>query len=232
MKAAILIHAAFEKPGAIQSWCEARDIKLAEIHSYKGEKLKDVDAFDILFVMGGPQSPREYVQYPYLSLEMDLIKKAIEEKKFVFGVCLGAQLIAEALGEITERSPEREVGVFPIHLTQQGVEDSLFKSIPDRFNVAHWHQDMPGLPVGSVVLATSPGCPRQIIRFNERTIGTQCHFELTSDLVKEMADHCHNDLNHGPYIQNLSDFVNADFDAINKVLFTLLDRFVDDHVEK
>lgn len=232
MKAVILIHASFEKPGAIQTWCDHHGIAVSEVHSYKGEKSPEIDAFDILFVMGGPQSPREFIQYPYLSDEIELIKASIQANKFVFGVCLGVQLIAEALGALTERSPKREVGVFPISLTSHGTLDPLFESFPDIFDVAHWHQDMPGLPDEAVVLATSPGCPRQIVRFNQRTLGTQCHLELTRELVKEMANHCQNDLNHGSYIQRLEDFVNADFDTINKKLYKLLDRFIDPKLEK
>lgn len=77
--------------------------------------------------MGGPQSPLALAKDPYLKDEIDLIKKAIHADKGVLGFCLGAQLIGEALGGRTESSPEKEIGVYPISLTSEGLQDDLFK---------------------------------------------------------------------------------------------------------
>ncbi|MBX9697674.1 MAG: GMP synthase [Alphaproteobacteria bacterium] len=227
MKAVALIHAHFEKPGAISTWCEARSIPLVEVHTYRGESLPPHEDFDLLFIMGGPQSVRECDEFPYLRDEILFIQGAIARDKFIFGVCLGAQLIAEALGAATERSPHKEVGVFDVIVTEEGAHDPLLQDAPRSFPVSHWHQDMPGMPVGATILGRSEGCPRQIIRFRTRLLGTQCHFELTPSLIQEMATHCPHDLTPSLYVQDLERFLNHDFDEINMRLFSLLDRFIE-----
>src|SRR3546814_5089581 len=95
--------------------------------------------------MGGPQSPLALEEAPYLKDEIELIRKAIHAEKLVIGFCLGAQLIGEALGGKTERSPEREIGIYPVSLTPEGLKDDLFRDFSEIFNVIHWHNDMPGL---------------------------------------------------------------------------------------
>jgi GMP synthase (glutamine-hydrolysing) len=73
-------------------------------------------------------------------------------------------MIGEALGASYEHSPNREIGVFPITLTEEGKNDTIVGKFPGTFPVGHWHGDMPGLTPNAAVLATSEGCPRQIVR--------------------------------------------------------------------
>jgi len=124
MRILFVTHADFEKPGYIQTWAKKNGHTTREVQTFKGEQLPSVSAFDFLVVMGGPQSPLEIEDAPYLYDEIELIKKAINENKYIIGVCLGAQLIGEALGAKTERSPHREIGAFPLELTDAAA--SLF----------------------------------------------------------------------------------------------------------
>src|ERR1700736_22997 len=87
--------------------------------------------------------------YPYLSDEINLISAVIRQNKPIVGFCLGSQLIAEALGARTRKSPDKEVGIFPVHLTDDGQRDPILKSFPTKFEVLHWHHDMPGIPDGA-----------------------------------------------------------------------------------
>src|SRR5579862_1536272 len=181
MRIHIIIHASFEKPGVIETWATHKGHTISYTHTYLGEQLPDSSQIDFLIIMGGPQSPLELDKYPYLRDEMALTKLIINQKKVVLGICLGAQIIGESLGAKTERSPNKEIGVFPIHLTTEGNQDFIFKQFPESFDVMHWHNDMPGVPAGSTILAYSEGCPRQVIRYNERVYGLQCHMcQLTS----------------------------------------------------
>ncbi|STD27438.1 glutamine amidotransferase [Enterobacter asburiae] len=91
--------------------------------------------------------------------EMRLIGRAIEAGKTVIGVCLGSQLIGEALGAAFCHSPEKEIGKFPVRLTDAGKANPLFKDFGHELNVGHWHNDMPGLTPQAKVLAYSEGCP-------------------------------------------------------------------------
>ena len=84
---------------------------------------------------------------------------------------MGAQLIGEAFGAKTARIPEKEVGVYPINLADEASNDSLLQGLPSSFSVIHWHNDMPGFAETSVLLASSLGCPRQIVRYKDNVYG-------------------------------------------------------------
>lgn len=221
-----ILHAQFEKIGIIEDWAQRHRYVLTGSCPFEGQPLPDVSEFDILIVMGGPQSSVHLDRFPYLQDEILMISKAIAYHKIVIGFCLGAQLIGEALGAKASRSPEKEVGIFPIELTKEGKSDPIFAGFSDTFEVFHWHNDMPGLPKDAVVLAQSEGCPRQIIRFGKWTYGFQCHLETTIANAKEMIANCGEDLKTGRFIQTAEQILQADFPRINHRLITLLDRMV------
>lgn len=232
MKVHFIIHESFEAPAAIAQWAKQRQHEISFSHVYQGRLLPDsADAFDFLVVMGGPQSPSTSLEEcPHFDAkkEIELIQDARDRQKLILGICLGAQLMGEAFGEKCERSPNREVGIFPIYLTDGAKSDHLFKHFPDEFSVGHWHGDMPGLPEDAIVLATSEGCPRQIIRFNERSYGFQCHLEFTRTAVSTLIQNNQQDLDISdalPYIQTSEVLLNHDYDLMNQLLFDFLDRF-------
>lgn len=224
MRIQFVIHADFEQPAAIQEWAEHKQFEIEFSYPFKGEDLFPLEAFDWLVVMGGPQSPLELEQYPYLEDEMDLIKKAIEADKVVLGFCLGAQLIGAALGGITEKSPHKEVGVFPIQFTEEGKKDPLLHNLANKLPVAHWHNDMPGLTKDAKILAFSEGCPRQIIRFGSKVYGFQCHPEMTFDSMTKMMVHCSEDLVPSKYVQSKEQILKWNYTEMNKFLFNFLDQ--------
>lgn len=226
MKIHVILHASFETAGCIESWAYENNHSLSFTHSYLDQALPSINNFDFLIVMGGPQSPREQDIYAYLAKEIDLIRDAIRGNKYVMGFCLGAQLIGEALGEVTLRSPEKEVGIWPITLTEDGKRDPLFEGFDDSFDVIHWHNDMPGIPEGSVVIASSPGCPHQAFRYNKRVYGFQFHMEITQDNARIMCDCCPDDLKPSKFTQSKEDILGSDLSAINQKLNLILDRFV------
>ncbi len=174
-----ITHADFESPGIIESWADQAGYHFEIKRPYRGETLPEISHFDILIVMGGPQSPLAIEKYPYLAAEIKIIKDAIKQHKKIIGFCLGAQLIGEALGAQTERSPEKEVGVYPIMLTAEAISDPLLQDLPSTFPVIHWHNDMPGMTAEATLLAYSAGCPQQIIRYAPFIYGFQCHLEIT-----------------------------------------------------
>src|SRR3990167_9502868 len=137
-------HADFETPSVIENWARDRGHNFTICRPYKGDTPFAHPNFDCLIIMGGPQSPREIEKDPYLKDEIQVIQQAIQDDKIVLGFCLGAQLIGEALGAKTERSPEKEIGVYPITLTNEGLGDPLLQGLSSQFPVIHWHNDMPG----------------------------------------------------------------------------------------
>src|SRR5262245_61227344 len=105
-----IMHADFETPGVIEQWAHENDHHFSLCKPYKGESCLKIQEYDLLIIMGGPQSPLEIEKDPYLKDEITLIQSAISHNKIILGFCLGAQLIGEASGAKTQRSPEKEVG--------------------------------------------------------------------------------------------------------------------------
>lgn len=224
MKILCIKHATFEQPGSIDAWAKNNGHDLIEIMPFDGDKLPNVHDYDMLVIMGGPQSPLKTDEYPYLRHEIDFIEMAIDENKPILGVCLGAQLIGVALGERAEHSPEREIGVFPVSVTEDGKKDPVFSQFPETFDVFHWHNDMTGIDDAMTVLATSAGCPRQAFRYGDRVYGVQCHLEVTQHLIEELIGHCKEDLKPGKYVKSLDELRGIDCTATNKLMDTLLDH--------
>lgn len=222
-----ILHADFEKPGSIDSWVTKKGYTSSTTSPYKGELLPSNDNFDFLIIMGGPQSPTNLIEFPYLKDEIGFTKKAIEKNKSILGICLGAQIIGEALGAKTDRSPHKEVGAFPISLTPDGLHDPIFKHFPKQFEAMHWHNDMPGVPNGAIILAESLGCPRQVVRYSDKIYGLQCHLEMTPELVKGMLDHCKEDLQPSLYTQKSEHMLATDFSDINEKLHFILDKITE-----
>lgn len=233
MKIHIVMHESFEGPAAIAAWAEKNKHDVAYTRLYDGGKLpKNCDGFDFLVVMGGPQSPAttsEECPYFDAKQEISFIKKSIDAGKIVLGVCLGAQLIGEAVGARFEHSPNREIGVFEVELAGDAKTDPVFSKFPKKFLVGHWHGDMPGLTPSSKVLAASKGCPRQIVRYAPKVYGFQCHMEFTKDAIEGMISHNGHELEAGknlPYVQNKEELRKQDYGSMNRLLFSFLDHIV------
>ena len=231
MKAHIVMHESFEAPAAIEDWCKKNNVSISFTRLYDGDSLpKNVDEFDCLFVMGGPQSPATTIsESPHFDskAEIEFISKAVSKDKFVLGICLGAQLTGEALGAKFEHSPNREIGVFNINLTDDGKKDDVFSKFPETFPVGHWHGDMPGLTKESKILAFSKGCPRQIVRYSPKIYGFQCHFEFTPDAIKGMIQNSTEELEQYtslPFVERIEELRAHNYEPINKLLFTFLDH--------
>ena len=228
-----IIHEHFEAPGAYEIWGKNRGCSMSYSRVYQGDPLpEDLQSTDLLIIMGGPQSPATTLQEcPWFDAqaEMRLIGRAIEAGKTVIGVCLGSQLIGEALGAAFCHSPEKEIGKFPVRLTDAGKANPLFEDFGHELNVGHWHNDMPGLTPQAKVLAYSEGCPRQIVQYGERVYGFQCHMELTPEVVELLIEHSQNDLRRAAefrFVETAEKLRSHDYQEMNQVLFSFLDKLV------
>ena len=226
-----IIHEHFEAPGAYEIWGKSRGCSLSYTRVYQGDPLpEELGGTDLLIIMGGPQSPattREECPWFDAQAEKALISRAIEEGKTVIGVCLGSQLIGEALGAAFCHSPEKEIGKFPVRLTDAGKANPLFEGFGSVLNVGHWHNDMPGLTPQAKVLAYSEGCPRQIVQYSERVYGFQCHMELTPEVVELLIEHSQNDLRRAGefrFVETAEKLRSHDYREMNQVLFAFLDK--------
>lgn len=230
MKIHIIMHESFESPAAILLWAKKNGHEVNYTKLHEGDIFHDECNFDFLVIMGGPQSPATTLaECPHFDAEKEtaFVKKAIEQNKILLGVCLGAQFIGEALGAKFDHSPNREIGVFPLTLTEDGKLDPIFSTFPEKFMVGHWHGDMPGLTAESKILATSEGCPRQIVRYSPKTYGFQCHFEFTPEAIEDMIKnnaHELEDYKSRPYIETADQLRSHDYTEMNNFLFNFLDK--------
>jgi|HubBroStandDraft_6_1064221.scaffolds.fasta_scaffold09810_2 GMP synthase (glutamine-hydrolysing) len=142
-----------------------------------------------LIVMGGPMGVYQTDRYPWLRDEMHLIEDAMKSNLPVLGVCLGAQILAAALGAKVERNPNgKEIGWHPIRLSDSAKDDRLMRGLPATMTPFHWHGDIFELPPGATSLASSDKTPCQAFRHGDKVYGLQFHFEVTGEGVAAMAD--------------------------------------------
>lgn len=238
MKVHFVVHESFEAPGAYETWVRERGHEAAYSRVYAQERLpQSIEDIDLLVVMGGPQSPsttQDECPHFNAAAECELIAKCAAAGKAVVGVCLGAQLMGEALGGHHECSPEKEIGKFPITLTSQGKSNGKFAHFGETLSVGHWHSDMPGLTRNAKILAYSEGCPRQIVEYGDLVYGFQCHMEFTPEVVELLIAASQRELaalKTHRFVQQPDALRANNFDAMNQMLFGFLDQLMKHYAE-
>ena len=236
MNVHFIVHESFEAPGAYETWVKARGHKASYSRVYANQHLPaDSSHFDLLVVLGGPQDPATpLTQCPHFdaAAECRLIQQTIAAGKAVVGVCLGSQLIGEALGAGFDHSPEKEIGKFPIRLTPEGKANDKVAHFGEVLQVGHWHNDMPGLTAEAKVLATSEGCPRQIVEYSPLVYGFQCHMEFTSEVVELLIAACEDELaslTDRRFVQQPAALRANHWDEMNQKLYVFLDKLVEEY---
>lgn len=211
MRAHYLQHVPFETPGSILTWLAHQGASVASTRLFEPHTLPGVDDFDLLVVMGGPMSVNDEAEYPWLAAEKRFVSDAIDRGRAVVGVCLGAQVIASALGCRVYRNREREIGWFPIRGTEVPPPQSRAEALPpqksalrwpDELSVFHWHGETFDLPAGARLLASSDGCVNQAFQIGDRVIGLQFHLEATPNTLTAMVEHCRDELTPDRYVQS------------------------------
>ena len=237
MKVHFVLHETFEVPGAYLKWALERGHHITSTKVYEKESLPEtIDGIDFLIVMGGPQSPDEdREKFPYYDpkAEIAFMKEAIAAEIYIVGVCLGAQLLSVAYGAKYEHSPEREIGVYPVTLTMQGLTDPHVSLFGETLETGHWHGDMPGLTEDAVVLATSQGCPRQIIRFSPKHYAFQAHLEFNPEAVELLIaadgeEVLEDQSQKLTFVQNPEVIRAYDYKEMNANLYKFLDSLVNE----
>lgn len=234
MNVHFVVHEAFEAPGAYEAWAQDRGYQTTYSRVYAGDPLpQSAAAHDFLIVMGGPQDPATTTaECPHFdaAAEQALIAKFVAAGKPVVGICLGSQLIGEALGAKFEHSPEKEIGKFPITLTAAGRQNPKFTHFGDVLEVGHWHNDMPGLTSSATVIATSEGCPRQIVEYTPLVYGFQCHMELTPAVIELLIAASEDELaalKERRFVQQPDVLRAHSYEEMNQKLYGFLDKLME-----
>jgi GMP synthase-like glutamine amidotransferase len=178
MKVVAIQHVPTEPMGYIEDILKEKGIEYEYVKVYETNEVNIVDATHIV-IMGGPMGVYEEKEYPFLAQEKELIRHAIKSGIPILGVCLGAQLIASALGKDVYPY-KRELGWFEVKKYE---DDEVVRDLPDKLIVFQWHNDTFDLPDGAKLLYIGDEVRNQAFRF-EKAIGLQFHLEMTPELVK------------------------------------------------
>jgi GMP synthase-like glutamine amidotransferase len=186
MRVLVLQHIACEPPGVFEDVLAERAHQLVRVELDEGEPLP-AGSWDAIVAMGGPMSVNDESEHPWLVAEKAEIAAHVRAGRPFWGSCLGAQLLAAALGARVYAGPAPEVGVLAVELTAEGLDDPVLGPLPPAIDTLQWHGDTFDLPQGAVLLASSPAYRNQAYRVGETAYAVQFHVEVTDEMGIEWA---------------------------------------------
>lgn len=187
----VIRHLAFEDLASFTSVMQANAYQINYIEAaYDEMSLLDALSDDLLIILGGPISVNDTALFPFIEAEINLLKRRLAADKPTLGICLGAQLIAAALGAKVFSGKEKEIGWFPLTLTAAGEQSALRYISAEHCNMLHWHGETFTLPDNAVLLASSEKYPNQAFGYGNNVLALQFHPEITQrDMEKWFIGH-------------------------------------------
>ena len=229
MSVLILKNISAEGPGTIEDYLHLKEIPSTIVDLCKGESLPDATSFDTLIMLGGPMSVNDEISY--IRKEEELVRDFASVGKKILGVCLGAQIMAKALGAKVYKGPAPEVGWLDIILCEEGLRDSLMLSMtgnPDageigkKAKVFHWHGETFDIPHGASRLASSDLYPNQAFRYG-RGYALQFHIEVSEQIIYDWMSGEKIDMS------NLRVETGRNYDMYHKRAFAFYEKFFNTH---
>jgi GMP synthase-like glutamine amidotransferase len=224
VRAHYLQHVPFEGLGSIEPWLEAAGCRITSTRFFDSPRLPEPEAVDFVIAMGGPMSVNDEDAHPWLVPEKRFIRECVAAGKPVLGVCLGAQLIADAMGARVFPNREKEIGWFPVQAATPASGGAGFR-FPSSVKVFHWHGETFDLPAGAVRLAQSAACENQAFQLGPSVIGLQFHLETTPETAREIVSHCRAELQPSTYVQSEAQILSVKTEAyavINRLMAEVL----------
>jgi GMP synthase-like glutamine amidotransferase len=223
MRVHVLQHVPFEGLGSIEVWLSQRGARVTSTRFFDGAPLPALTGLDLIIALGGPMSVNAEEEHPWLREEKRFLADAVASNLSVLGICLGAQLIAGALGSRVYPNAEREIGWFSVFA--EPAAPGVF-AFPTRTKVFHWHGETFDLPRGAVHLARSAACCNQAFQMGRRVMGLQFHLETTPASADSIIRHCGAELVPQRYVQTeaaLRGVPAAKYAEINALMIRVLD---------
>ena len=227
MRAHYLQHVSYEGLGSIEPWLRAAGYQVTHTRFFESLKLPKLHEIDLLIAMGGAMSVNDEQEFPWLVHEKQFIRRAIEAGTSVLGICLGAQLIANAMGSRVHPNDGREIGWFSIRAVPTSAGPAF--RFPPSVEVFHWHGETFELPLGAVHLASSEGCENQAFQLDRSVIGLQFHLETTPASAHDIVSHCQAELTPSKYVQSKNHILAAtpkQYRVINNLMADVLSYLV------
>lgn len=228
MRILLLQHDPLDGPGALLEWAEARGHTVAVCLICGGEPLPPPGSFDMLVSLGGPMGAYEEEKYPWLAAEKEYLKEALAAGKKILGLCLGCQLLADALGGKAFRHTCKEFGWQPIEPLPEGASwfggDGVFKAF-------QWHGDTYALPPGALRLARNEAAEQQAFLLEApgggKALGLQFHLEWTEQMARDALAEPGVAPPPSSSVQRPEEILSDPglFDSAKKRFFAMLDRF-------
>lgn len=189
MKLLVFQHVDCEHPGSLRRFLRRDGIEWHAVELDEGEPIPDLASYNALWVMGGPMDVWDVDEHPWMIPEKAAIRHWVRElKKPFLGLCLGHQLLADALGGTCGPQVPGEIGIMDVEMTEAGHADPLFAGLSATQKCLQWHSvRVAQPPEGAIVLARSPACPVQAMRVGSNAWSMQYHVEVEPDTVSNWA---------------------------------------------
>lgn len=224
-------HVPFESLGYLRPLLAAHSHHISATRAWEAADYPDPRDLDLLVVMGGPMSVYDEDAHPWLPAEKEFLREALGTRCRILGICLGAQLLAEALGARIHPADRPEIGWFPVECTASGAVDRVGRILGRSPQVFHWHGETFDLPDDATALASSEACPNQAFRWGKRVLGLQFHLEMTPEGAERLIENCPQDLEReGPFVHSAAEILSRPdrFLQAHEVLDTLWEAFLSD----
>ena len=184
-KILVFQHVPYEPLGTLDPLLKEAGFRIRYVNfGREPQSRPSLDGYAALIILGGPMNSDQIDSYPNLITEMEIIREAVDRGMSVLGICLGAQLLAKALGGSVSRNENREIGWYDVELTEAGNADPVLARFSEVQRVFQWHEDGIQLPPNSVHLAASEHSTVQAFRHGEHAYGFQFHLEVSSSLIE------------------------------------------------
>ena len=229
MNILFLQHDPLDGPGALLEWAESRGHAVSFCLVCEGHPLPPIESFDLLVSLGGPMGAYEEEKYPWLATEKEYLRRAVAAGKKILGLCLGCQLLADALGGKAFRHTCKEFGWQPIEPLAEGT--AWFGSEAP-FKAFQWHGDTYSLPSGAVQLARNEAAEQQAFLLKgpagNQVLGLQFHLEWTEQMAREALAEPGVAPLKSPFVQTPEEILSdlSLFESAKERFFTLMDKLI------
>ena len=240
MRIHCLQHVAHEGPGTLREWAALHGYHINFTMLFEADPTwPDESEFDLLLVMGGFMNVDEEQKFPWLKKEKEFIKESLQNDKQVVGICLGAQLLASALGKPVYPGSEKEIGFFSLHFHEDALNHPLFKHFAAIYPAFHWHGDTFDLPEGAQLIASTEVCKNQAFVIEKeqgykgavayKALALQFHLEMDEQGIEAMMETDGEELKQGGALVQSADEIRKGYDWLStncSDLFILMDKFI------